>query len=81
MLSRYACAANRLQDTLPTFWAYVFLRFGASDALARRLCSETLPLYDLSTMVRNRWCQERLGFIALSEKNRAAAQRFYCNLL
>ena len=26
-----------------TFWEYVFLIFGAYDALARRLCSESLP--------------------------------------
>ena len=27
----------------PTLWAYVFLCLGASGALARRLCSESLP--------------------------------------
>ena len=29
----------------PTLWAYVFRRFGTADALVRRLCSESLPVY------------------------------------
>ena len=76
MLSCYACATNRLQDASLTLWAYVFRRFGASDALARRLCSETLLRYHQPTMVRNPWCRKCSSFITYSNKSNAAARIF-----
>ena len=35
----------------PAFWAYAFQCFGASDALARCLCSESLPGYRPFTII------------------------------
>ena len=64
-----------------TLWAYVFQRFGASDALAVRLCRETLPRYDALTMDINIGNRKRSGFIACVNKSNAAARRFYCNFL
>ena len=81
MLSRDACAANRLQDMSPTLWAYMFLRFGDYDAFARRLCSESLPKYVLSTVDIKLCTRERLGFIVYVNKSHAAARRFYRNCL
>ena len=76
-----ACLCMKSPVRECTFWGYVFQCLGASDALARRLYSESPPMYVPSTIVRNPSNQECTGFIACVLKSRAAARRFYRNRL